>query len=155
MRLSPDARSPNHETAVFDRTVLAQAQNAWVTEGPLLDAWLGRPRQLAGADAPAEIKCAIVCRYPPRQNLLIPVTWGFVSWGECDLLKVEKSGYLTEFEIKTSVADLQREWKKKRWTNSFYFDKFRKTIRRYFIVLPKAIAEKAALLKFMWVILPA
>ena len=69
-----------------------------------------------------------------------------MSWGECDLLKVEKSGYLTEFEIKTSVADLQREWKKKRWTNSFYFDKFRKTIRRYFIVLPKAIAEKAALL---------
>ena len=67
-----------------------------------------------------------------------------MSWGECDLLKVEKSGYLTEFEIKTSVADLQRERKKKRWTNSFYFDKFRKTIRRYFIVLPKAIAEKAA-----------
>ena len=108
MLRSPDARSPNHGTAVL----------AGCRKGRFSDAWRGRPRQLAVADAPAEIEYAIVCRYPPRQNLLIPVTWGFVSWGECDLLKVEKSGYLTEFEIKTSVADLQREWKKKRWTNS-------------------------------------
>ena len=90
----------------------------------------------------ADIERAIIRTWNPRQNLLVPnVSWGFFNWGEVDLLKVEKSGYLTEIEIKASLSDLKREWKKMRWS-PVYQEWFRKSIRRYFIAMPEGLYEK-------------
>ena len=81
------------------------------------------------------------------------LTGGPVSWGECDVVSITKSGYVTEYEIKTSVADLRRELKKERWKNQTYteypdykgcLDRFREAIKYYYIVVPDTLAEKAA-----------
>ena len=90
----------------------------------------------------AEIERAIILTWAPANTLIVPnVAQGFVRWGEIDILKVEKSLYLTEIEIKTSLSDLKREWRKRRW-GPVYQDWFRKTIRRYFIAMPEDIYEK-------------
>ena len=90
----------------------------------------------------ADIELAIIQTWKPRQNLMVPnVSWGFVPWGEIDILKVEKSMYLTEIEIKLTLADLKREWGKKRWA-PVYYDWFRKKIRRYYIAMPEDLYEQ-------------
>ena len=100
----------------------------------------------------SDIERAIARTWLPRQNLMIPnVSHGFVNWGECDILKVEKSGYLTEVEIKVTVGDLTREWKKKRWTYDWYLEAFRKTIRRYFIAVPDSLYGHATMVIPKWV----
>ena len=63
-----------------------------------------------------EILLVLSLRHNLRQEILVPnVSWGLVSWGECDLLAVSAAGYVTEYEIKLSLADFKREWGKKRW----------------------------------------
>lgn len=60
-----------------------------------------------------EVECAIAKHFNIRINLIIPnVSWGFFIH-ECDLLVVSKSGYLTEVEIKISLADLKKDIKKR------------------------------------------
>ena len=99
-----------------------------------------------------DIERAIARTWLPRQNLMIPnVSYGFVSWGECDILKVERSGYLTEIEIKTSLPDLKREWKKRRWTFDWHVKAFRETIRRYFVAVPEDFADQAVEIVPSWV----
>ena len=99
----------------------------------------------------ADIERAIARTWLPQQNLMIPnVSYGFVPWGECDILKVEKSGYLTEIEIKVTVGDLTREWKKKRW-GPVYLDWFRKTIRRYYIAVPDDLYGHATVVIPAWI----
>ena len=100
----------------------------------------------------ADIERAIARTWLPRQNLMIPnVSHGFVHWGECDIIKVEKSHYLTEIEIKVSVGDLTREWKKQRWTYDWHLEAFRKTIRRYFIAVPDSLYGHATTVIPNWV----
>lgn len=78
-----------------------------------------------------------------RTSLLVPnVSWGLIYWGECDLLKMSGAGYLTEYEIKVSVSDFRREWKKKRWNNPIHRKAFERRIKNYWIVAPKKIAAK-------------
>ena len=89
----------------------------------------------------ADIERALIRTWAPEQTLMVPnVRQGFVRWGEVDVLKVEKSLYLTEIEIKVSMSDLKREWNKQRWMPVFY-EAFKKTMRRYFIAMPEELYE--------------
>ena len=76
------------------------------------------------------------------RNLVVPnVSNAFFAW-ESDILVITPSGYATEYEIKISVADLKREWRKERWRNERLRRVFTNRIRRYVIVVPHTIAEK-------------
>ena len=91
-----------------------------------------------------DIALAIAAKLDPRQVLLVPnVSWGFLPWGESDLLAVSKAGFLTEYEIKTTLSDLKRERKKKRWTTGHMEMAFRVRIRRYYIAIPRSMLDKA------------
>ena len=97
-----------------------------------------------------EILLVLSLRHNLRQEILVPnVSWGLVSWGECDLLAVSKAGYITEYEIKTTMSDFKREWGKNRWIgrpgtpdDNYYFRAFRKMVKSYYIVVPEKLAEK-------------
>ena len=59
-----------------------------------------------------DIEIAVAKLFNPRVNLIVPnVSWG-MCLHECDMLILSKSGYATEVEIKTSVADLKRDARK-------------------------------------------
>ena len=105
-----------------------------------------------------EIEIKLVRHLNPRRQLIVPnVSWGFELPYEIDVAAVSEPGrnrmyeaktvavssrnYLTEYEIKTSLADLKREWKKARWNNTSYRRMFEHTTRRYFIAMPAGIAE--------------
>ena len=91
-----------------------------------------------------DITLALASKLGPRQVLLVPnVSWGFLPWGESDLLAVSKAGFLTEYEIKTTISDLKRERKKKRWANGHMEMAFRVRIRRYYIAIPRSMLDKA------------
>jgi hypothetical protein len=63
-----------------------------------------------------------------------------ISWGlhihECDLLVLTSSGYAWEIEIKTSVADLKADQKKKHGHNS-------NKIKRLYFAVPIELQDKA------------
>lgn len=60
-----------------------------------------------------EMECALASWFNYRVNLIVPnVHWG-MNIHECDLLVVSKAGYVTEVEIKRTVADLRAEAKKR------------------------------------------
>ena len=100
----------------------------------------------------ADIERAITWTWPARQNLMIPnVSHGFLPYGEADILKVERTGYLTEIEIKVTVGDLRKEWKKKRWSHDFWIEGFRKIIRRYFVAVPEELYGHASVVIPPWV----
>ena len=46
-----------------------------------------------------------------RKNLIVipNVSYGFLLWGEADLIAVTKSGYAIEGEIKASLSDLKAD----------------------------------------------
>lgn len=61
-----------------------------------------------------EMEYALFCHFSSRFPLIttnISGTIGIVNH-ECDLLMVSKSNYLTEIEIKVSLADLKKDFKK-------------------------------------------
>ncbi len=77
-----------------------------------------------------------------RTNIAVPnVSWGFAHWGECDLLCMSSSGYLTEYEIKVSRSDLKREWNKDRWVDPRFNNVFREMVKNYYIVMPQKMAD--------------
>lgn len=79
-----------------------------------------------------------------RRNLVVPnVSWGLVMFGEMDLIAVSNANYVTEYEIKTSIPDLKREWVKKRWTKPPCRREFEGIIKRYFVCVPVELIEKA------------
>jgi hypothetical protein len=61
-----------------------------------------------------EIEWAIAFKhFGIRTHIIIPnVSWGF-NIHECDLLVISKLGYLTEVEIKISLADLKKDKEKR------------------------------------------
>lgn len=94
-----------------------------------------------------DIQLALSYRHVYRSELVVPNV--SMAWGECDLLAVSLSGYLTEYEIKVSLSDLKREWKKERWNDdSYYYAQahkfFSESIKSYWIAVPDWMAEKAA-----------
>ena len=90
-----------------------------------------------------DIELAIIQRWPPRQTLTVPnVSSGLFDWGESDLIQVSGAGYVTEIEIKTSIADLKREWEKRRWEEYWVRDWLNR-VRYYWIAMPFELCETA------------
>lgn len=59
-----------------------------------------------------EIELIIANKLNYRRNIIIPnVSWG-LNLHECDLLLLTRNGYLHEYELKISIADLRRDKKK-------------------------------------------
>jgi len=89
-----------------------------------------------------DVQRALVKAIDTRVKLAVPnVSWGLVSWGKCDLLVMSGSGYLTEYEIKVSAADIKREWKKKRWTSPTYRHNFKCLIKEYYMAVPAKLVD--------------
>ena len=102
----------------------------------------------------ADLEIALARYVDYRQNLVIPnLSHAFFPYWESDIIAISGSGYMTEYEIKTSVSDLKREWRKQRWKwltfprrgvgkNGRPRNEFVDLIRRYIIVVPDSIADK-------------
>ena len=71
-----------------------------------------------------------------RTDVAIPnLSWSLLNY-EADLIIMNKTGYITEFEIKRSFEDLKHEFTKRHFHNS-------ELIYSFYYVLPKTIEEKA------------
>lgn len=71
-----------------------------------------------------------------RDEIAIPnLSWGMLSY-EADLVVINKSGYMREYEIKRSFQDLVADLKKKHFHDA-------EQVYEFFYVLPLAIKEKA------------
>ena len=95
----------------------------------------------------ADIQLALSYRHVYKGQLAVPnVT---MSWGECDLLAVSLAGYVTEYEVKISIADLKREWKKQRWNPDSFrwrdsaYEAFQRVVKFYWIAVPENLVAKA------------
>lgn len=66
-----------------------------------------------------------------------------IANAESDLIRVTTSRYLHEYEIKVSIADLKREYKKDRWHKFYTPDRFTLAIRCFNIVVPVGLVEDA------------
>lgn len=86
----------------------------------------------------AIIQKALARFYDPRKNIIVPnVSWSFFNH-EVDLLVISKAGYGTEIEIKVSMADLKKDFSKKKHT------KVRpKLLSRLFYCVPTAMVDAA------------
>jgi hypothetical protein len=61
-----------------------------------------------------QIELAVAQHFNARINLIVPnVSWGFFHGREADLLILTPRNWLTEVEIKTSVADVRNDLKKR------------------------------------------
>jgi len=81
-----------------------------------------------------DIEIAVAQYFGYRQNLVVPnVSWG-LGLHECDLLMLSKNGYLTEVEIKTSVADLKQDLKKEHEHRS-------KKVKQLYFAVPSKLAK--------------
>lgn len=70
-----------------------------------------------------------------RDNIYVPnVSWGFFGGHEADLVRITRSGYLYEYEIKRSWTDFKADFKKSR----FHDDK---RIAAMYYVVPEAIQD--------------
>ena len=71
-----------------------------------------------------------------RNNLVVPnVSWGLLPY-EADLLVMNKSGYLTEFEIKRSFSDFMADFKKDEKAHNAPI------IYKFYYVVPLNILDK-------------
>lgn len=71
-----------------------------------------------------------------RTDTIIPnLSWGLLNH-EADFCVINKSGYVTEIEIKRSFSDLKADFKK----NEFHADE---RVRSFYYCLPLSIKEKA------------
>lgn len=60
-----------------------------------------------------EIELAIAQVFGIRNNIIVPnVSWGFFATHEADLVIINKTGYMTEVEIKRSWQDFLNDFKK-------------------------------------------
>ena len=92
-----------------------------------------------------DIELKLYQNFGHTSQLLIPnVSFGFVSWGEIDLLRLTTSDYLHEYEIKISMADFRKEKKKRRWHSEGCLREFTRRIRIYNIAAPADLAKKIA-----------
>lgn len=71
-----------------------------------------------------------------RNEIAIPnSSWGMLPY-EADLVVINKSGYMREYEIKRSFQDLKADFKKKCYHDA-------EQVYQFFYVLPISIKEKA------------
>lgn len=60
-----------------------------------------------------QIEHAVAECFGVRNNIIVPnVSWGFFATHEADLLIINKTGYLTEVEIKRSWEDFKKDFQK-------------------------------------------
>lgn len=60
-----------------------------------------------------EIELAVAQAFGVRNNIIVPnVSWGFFATHEADLVIINKTGYMTEVEIKRSWQDFLNDFKK-------------------------------------------
>lgn len=60
-----------------------------------------------------QIELAIAQAFGVRNNIIVPnVSWGFFATHEADLVIINKTGYMTEVEIKRSWQDFLHDFKK-------------------------------------------
>lgn len=75
--------------------------------------------------------------------IVIPnVSWSIFKWGEADLIAVTKNLYMNEFEIKTNLQDLEKDFLKTKW-DGWYFEAWKKQIKKFYYVVPISLFEKA------------
>lgn len=61
-----------------------------------------------------QIELAIAQTFGVRNNIIVPnVSWGFFATHEADLVIINKTGYMTEVEIKRSWQDFLHDFKKR------------------------------------------
>ena len=71
-----------------------------------------------------------------RNEIAIPnLSWGMLPY-EADLVVVNKTGYMREYEIKRSLQDLKADFKKKCYHDA-------EQVYKFYYVLPISIKEKA------------
>jgi hypothetical protein len=80
-----------------------------------------------------DIQLALVQRIGWRQNRMMPEF--FLDGGQCDLLQVTRSGYATEYEIKVSKSDWDKDATKDKWRRP------RPHISRFFYAVPEPLAD--------------
>lgn len=74
------------------------------------------------------------------QVAVVPnVSWALLPY-EADLLVVSKAGYLTEVEIKVTMADWRQDFLKHKW-DAFGFPK-PEQIKRHYYACPEALAKR-------------
>lgn len=89
--------------------------------------------------------------FPPRRWLCVDnVSWGFGLPWEADLIAVNQAGYITEVEVKISLADLKRDAGKRKHrmrlqdqeagTDTIYTTK----VRAFWYAMPRQVWEQAA-----------
>ena len=66
-----------------------------------------------------------------RKSLYFPNVYLHSEYIESDLIEISASGRVTEYEVKTSSADLLNEYDKKRWRPDI-----ENKIKQYYFVLP-------------------
>lgn len=84
-----------------------------------------------------EIELAIINHpdFDPRRNVIVSnVSFGLLDH-EADVLVMSKAGYLTELEIKRSLADLKADFKKKH-------DHRCEIIRHLYYVVPESLKDR-------------
>jgi hypothetical protein len=82
-----------------------------------------------------EIQRAIANYFEPRKNIIVPnVSFGLLSY-EADMLVLNRSGYLTEVEIKRSWSDFMADFKKKHKHND-------RLVKFFYYAVPRSILEK-------------
>lgn len=60
-----------------------------------------------------QIECAVAEYFGVRNNIIVPnVSWGFFATHEADMVIINKTGYLTEVEIKRSWQDFLADFRK-------------------------------------------
>lgn len=77
---------------------------------------------------------ALAHRFDWRQNQMM--TEFAVDGGQADLVFITAAGYLTEIEVKVSLADWRADFAKGKW------QKPRPTVARFFYAIPETLAEK-------------
>lgn len=84
-----------------------------------------------------QIELAIAQAFGVRNNIIVPnVSWGFFATHEADLVIINKSGYMTEVEIKRSWQDFLNDFKKHTTHDEG------KVMWKYFAV-PERLCERA------------
>lgn len=72
-----------------------------------------------------------------RRNIVVPnVSWGLLNH-EADMIIMSKSGYLTEIEIKRSIADLRADFKKSH-------DHSDPLVRDFYYCVPESLVNECA-----------
>ena len=81
-----------------------------------------------------QIECALAKYFDTRKNIIVcNVSFGLLDY-EADMLILNRTGYLTEIEIKRSLFDLMSDFKKKHKHND-------KKIKEFYYCVPDVLLE--------------